>query len=80
MVYYADLEAILRKLDHQRLKTRHEACAYSFLGVSSFLANNFKKYTGTSAKDTMNNFVKTLTEEGRKLNELLLDNHYFSVK
>jgi hypothetical protein len=36
------------------------------------LYNNFKKYTGTSAKDTMNNFVKTLIEEGRKLNELLL--------
>jgi hypothetical protein len=53
------------------LKALHEACAYSFLGVSSFY-NNFKKYTFTSAKDTMNNFVQTLIEEGRKLNELLL--------
>ncbi len=68
-MYYADLEAILRKLDHKRLKARHEACAYSYLGVSSFY-NNFKKYTGTSAKDTINNFVQTLIEEGRKLNEL----------
>ncbi len=40
LVYYADLEAVLRKLDHKRLKARHEACAYSFLGVSSFY-NNF---------------------------------------
>jgi hypothetical protein len=71
LVYYADLEAVLRKLDHKRLKARHEACSYSFLGVSSFY-NNLKKYTSTSAKDTMNNFVQTLIEEGRKLNELLL--------
>jgi hypothetical protein len=42
LVYYADLEAVLRKLDHKRLKARHEACTYSFLGVSSFY-NNFKK-------------------------------------
>jgi hypothetical protein len=56
LVYYADLEAVLRKLDHKRLKARHEACAYSFLGLSSFY-NNFKKYTGNSAKDTMNDFV-----------------------
>ena len=62
-MYYADLEAILKKLNHKRLKARHEACAYSFLGVSSFY-NNFKKYTGTSAKDTMSNFVQTLIEEG----------------
>jgi hypothetical protein len=45
-VYYAYLEAVLRKLDHKRLKARHEAYAYSFLGVSSFY-KNFKKYTGT---------------------------------
>jgi hypothetical protein len=72
LVYYADLEAVLRKLDYKRLKARHEACAYSFLGLSSFY-NNFKKYTGTSAKDTMNNFVRTLIKEGQKLNELLLE-------
>ncbi len=30
LVYYADLEAVLRKLDHKRLKARHETCAYSF--------------------------------------------------
>ena len=71
LVYYADLEAVLRKLDHKRLKARHEACAYSFLGVSSFY-HNFKMYTGTSAKDTMSNFIQTFEEEGRKLNELLL--------
>ncbi len=45
-MYYAYLEAVLRKLDHKRLKARHEACAYSFLGVSNFY-NNFKKYIGT---------------------------------
>ncbi len=70
LVYYADLEAVLRKLDHKRLKSRHEACAYSFLGISEFY-HNFKKYTGNSAKDTINDFVKTLIEEGRKLNDLL---------
>jgi hypothetical protein len=63
LVYYADLEAVLRKLDHKRLKVRHEACAYSFLCLSSFYSN-FKKYTGNSAKDTMNDFVQTLKEEG----------------
>jgi hypothetical protein len=52
------------------LKARHEACAYSFFGLSGFY-KNFKKYTGTSAKDTINNFIKTLIEEGKKLNELL---------
>jgi hypothetical protein len=72
LVYYADLEAVLKMLNHKRLKARHEACAYSFLGLSSFY-NNFKKYTGTSAKDTMNNFVKTLLDEGKKLNELFLE-------
>ena len=54
------------------MKARHEACAYSFLGISTFY-KNFKKYTGTSAKDTMNNFIQTLTVQGQKLNELLLE-------
>jgi uncharacterized protein YjcR len=45
LVYYADLEAVLKKLNHKRLKSRHEACAYSFLEISSFY-NSFKKYTG----------------------------------
>jgi hypothetical protein len=27
LVYYAHLEAVLIKLDHKRLKARHEACA-----------------------------------------------------
>ncbi len=71
LVYYADLEAILKKLNNKRLKARHEACAYSFFGLSSFY-KNFKKYTGTSAKDTINNLIKTLIEEGKKLNELFL--------
>ncbi len=31
LVYYADLEAVLRKLDHKRLKSRHEACAYKLV-------------------------------------------------
>ena len=35
LVYYADLEAILRKLNHKKLRSRHEACAYSFCAVSS---------------------------------------------
>ena len=35
-MYYADLEAILRKLAHKRLKARHEACSYSILGMSTF--------------------------------------------
>jgi hypothetical protein len=48
LVYYAYLEAVLKKLNHKRLKARHEACAYSFFGLSSFY-KNFKKYTGTSA-------------------------------
>jgi hypothetical protein len=71
LVYYADLEAILKKLINKRLTARHEACVYSFFGLSSFY-KNFKKYTGTSAKDTINNFIKTLIEEGKKLNELFL--------
>lgn len=70
-MYYAGLEAVLRKLVHKRLKARHEACAYSFLGTSAFY-KNFKKYTGTSVKDTMSNFVQTLIEKVRKLNESLL--------
>jgi hypothetical protein len=36
LVYYADLEAVLKKLNHKRLKAQHEACAYSFLGISTF--------------------------------------------
>jgi hypothetical protein len=39
LVYYADLEAILKKLNLKRLKARHEACAYSFFGLSSFYKN-----------------------------------------
>ncbi len=72
LVYYADLEAILRQLDHERYKAKHEACAYSFLAVSRFY-KNFKKYTGISANDTMNNFIETIIEEGEKLNEILLE-------
>jgi hypothetical protein len=45
--------------------------APSFLAIISFY-KNFKKYTGNSAKDTMNSFVQTLIEEGQKLNELHL--------
>ena len=72
LVYYADLEAVLRKLKHSKFKARHEACAYSFsaFGVKNFY-NYFTKYTGKSAKDTMNNFVKALKEEGKKLSEIL---------
>ncbi len=77
LVYYPDLAAVLRKLNQkgnksrqQRLKARYEANAYSFLGLSRFYSN-FKKYTGNSAKDTMNNFVQILKEERQKLNELL---------
>jgi hypothetical protein len=72
LVYFADLEAVLRKLDHKRLKARHEACAYSFLEVSNFYSN-FKKYIGTSAKDTISNFIKTIIDEGKKFNELFLE-------
>jgi hypothetical protein len=58
LVYYADLEAILRKLNYEKLRSRHEACAYSFCAVSSEkFYNSFKIYTGKSAKDTMNHFV-----------------------
>ncbi len=39
LVYYADLEAVLKKLNHKILKARHEACAYSFFGLSSFYKN-----------------------------------------
>jgi hypothetical protein len=72
LVYYADLEAILRKLNHEKLRSRHEACAYSFYAVSSEkFYNSFKIYTGKSAKDTMNHFVQTLKEEGQNLSQIL---------
>jgi hypothetical protein len=74
LVYYADLEAILRKLNHKKLRARHEACAYSFYTVSSKkFYNSFKIYTGKSAKDTMNHFVQTLNEEGRNLSQILME-------
>ena len=70
LVYYADLEAVLRKLDHKKYKARHEACAYSFLALSDFY-KNFKLYTGNSAKDTMNHFIQALKEEAIKLTSIL---------
>jgi len=74
LVYYADLEAILRKLNHKKLRARHEACAYSFYTISSKkFYNSFKIYTGKSAKDTMNHFVQTLNEEGQKLSQILTE-------
>jgi hypothetical protein len=59
LVYYADLEAVSRKLNHKRLKARHEACACSFIGLSSFYSN-FKNRTFNSSKDTTNSFVQTV--------------------
>ncbi len=53
------------------MKAKHEACSYRFLALSDFY-NTFQKYTGNSAKDTINNFIETLKDEGKKLNELLL--------
>jgi hypothetical protein len=67
LVYYADLEGILRKLSHKKLRARHEACAYCFCAIGSKkFYNSLKIYTGNSAKDTMNHFVQTL-KEGQKL-------------
>ncbi len=72
MVNYADLEAILRKLNHKKLRSRHEACAYSFSAIGSKkFYNSFKIYTGKSAKDTMNHFIQTLKEEGQNLSQIL---------
>jgi hypothetical protein len=69
LVYYADLEAVLRKIDNGKLKTKHEACAYSFLALSDFY-KNFVLYTGSSAKDTMNHFIQALKEEANKINSI----------
>jgi hypothetical protein len=69
------------------LRSRHEACAYSFCTVSSEeFYNTFKIYTGKSAKDTMNHFVQTLKEEGQNLSQILKErldkfkNHDLSLK
>jgi hypothetical protein len=67
LVYYADLEAILRKLNHKKLRARHKAYTYSFCAIGSKkFYNSFKIYTGKSAKDTIIHFVQTLKEEGQK--------------
>jgi hypothetical protein len=51
LVYYTDLEAILRKLNHKKLKSRNEACAYNFCAVSSEkFYNSFKIYTEDQQK------------------------------
>ena len=72
LVYYVDLEAVLRKVDSKNRIQKHEACSYSFLALSEFYKNS-KIYTGNSAKDTINNFIKSLIEEGKKkIYELLL--------
>ena len=84
LVYYADLEAILRKLNHRKYRARHEACAYSFFALGDFY-KNFIKYTGKSAKDSMNSFVQTLKDEASKLSDILkqrleqFKNHNLSI-
>jgi hypothetical protein len=76
-VYYADLEAILKKLNNKRLKARHEACAYSFFGhESSFLipvdANNLYG-DAMSFKLPCKAFKWCTTEELKYLEEHLLE-------
>jgi hypothetical protein len=56
LVYYADLEAVLKKVNHKNKLQKHEACSFSLFGLSDFY-KNFKIYTGNSAKDTINNFI-----------------------
>jgi hypothetical protein len=72
LVYYADLEAVLRKIDTKNKIQKHEACSYGFLALSDFY-KNFKVYTGNSANETTNNFIQSLIDEGKKLNEILLN-------
>jgi len=62
----------LRKVKHKTIIQKHEACSYSFLASSEFY-KNFKIYTGTSAKDTINNFIQSLIEEGKKLDKILVE-------
>ena len=70
LVYYADLEAVLKKVNSKNKIQKHEACSYSILALSDFY-KNFKLYTGTSAKDTTNYFIQSLIEEGKKINKIL---------
>jgi hypothetical protein len=72
LVYYADLEAVLKKVNSKNKIQKHEACSYSFLALSDFY-KNFKLYTGNSANDTINNFIQCLIEEGKKINNILLE-------
>lgn len=72
LVYYADLESVLRKLKHKNRLQKHEACSYAFLATGS-IYENFKLYTGKSANDTINNFVDALIEEGSKLDKIFHD-------
>ncbi len=54
------------------MKAKHEACSFSLFAKSDFY-ENFKIYTGNSAKDTINNFIQSLIEEGKKLNDILVE-------